>query len=145
MFEDETPEVLTEATLEAEPVEPDTEAEPEADEYALVYDKDRNLLLGWDPEQGLYETENRLNDENLAENVREFLKIHSDFYDGGSIRVTPEGPFLAGDEFDAASVAWALNTLYGSDIEIQGTLPTMADLGLDAKSDINEDGTPAVR
>lgn len=110
-----------------------------SEDYALIYDKENKLILAWDPAWGID------GDPQEVENLREFLKIYLDFYEGGSIRVTPEGPFLSGEETDAATIAWAINTIYGNEVEIKGTLPTMADLGLDEKSNINEDGSPTVR
>lgn len=115
------------------------------EDYALIYDENKKLVLGWDSSQGLYGATESEEDENYEESIRNFLETVSDFYAGESIKVTPEGPFLSGSEFDGASVAWALNTIYGSNLEIVGSLPTMEDLGLDQRSNINEDGSPRVR
>jgi hypothetical protein len=110
-------------------------------EASIVSKKD-NFTAYWSETVGL-QAEDQYS--YVLENIRTLLSAGLEAYGGDSIQVTPEGPYLAGDEFDAASVAWAFNTIYGDDLEISGDLPTMFDLGLAPENNFDEDGNPLVR
>ena len=109
---------------------------------ALIVSKKDNFTVYWSETVGL-QAEDQYS--YVLENIRTLFSAGLEAYGDNSIEVTPEGPYLAGDEFDAASVAWAFNTIYGDDLEISGDLPTMFDLGLAPENNFDEDGNPLVR
>ena len=109
---------------------------------ASIVSKKENFTIYWSETVGL-QAEDQYS--YVLENIRTLLAAGLEAYGGDAIQVTPEGPYLAGDEFDAASVAWALNVIYGDDVEISGDLPTMFDLGLAPENNFDEDGNPLVR
>jgi hypothetical protein len=109
---------------------------------ASVSSKKDNFTIYWSETVGLQAEEGY---SYVLENIRTLLSGGLEAYGGQAIQVTPEGPYLVGDEFDAASVAWAFNVLYGDDLEISGDLPTMFDLGLAPENNFDKDGNPLVR
>ena len=122
-------------------MEKDIEDEESFAEARILSKKD-NFIIYWSETTGL-EAEEKYS--YVLENIRTLLSGGLEAYGGDSIQVTPEGPYLEGSEFDAASVAWAFSTIYGDDLEITGDLPTMFDLGLAPENNFDEDGNPLVR
>jgi hypothetical protein len=109
---------------------------------ASIISKKEDFTVYWSETVGLQAEDTY---SYVVENIRTLLSAGLEAYGGESIEVTPEGPYLAGTEFDAASVAWALNVIYGDSLEISGDLPTMFDLGLAPENNFDEEGNPLVR
>ena len=109
---------------------------------AVIVSKKQNFTVYWNEFIGLQSAPEH---SYVVDNIRTLLSAGLEAYGGEQIEVTPEGPFLSGDDSDAASVAWAFNVIYGDDLEISGDLPTMFDLGLAPENNFDEDGNPLVR
>jgi hypothetical protein len=109
---------------------------------ATIESKENDFFLIWDEASGLSSASK---DEYVIGNIIFLLEKFVESNGGRSIKVTPEGPFLEGSQYDAASVAWAINAIYGDEPTIKGDLPTMKDLGLDESSNFDENGNPLVR
>jgi hypothetical protein len=109
---------------------------------AIIESKENDFILIWDEASGL---SSDAKDEYAIENIILLLEKFLESNGGRSIKVTPEGPFLEGSQYDAASVAWAINAIYGDEPTIKGDLPTMKDLGLDESSNFDKNGNPLVR
>jgi hypothetical protein len=102
-------------------------------------------LIGWGPVgSGLYPDPDDQDAIEFADSIREFIYANDQ---GGMISATPEGPFFEASTTDLGAVIWAINVLYGSElpIKITGPAPSLSDLGLDAASNFDEDGTEIVR
>jgi hypothetical protein len=85
----------------------------------------------------------------IVDQIKTFIGEVGSLYIGklgyGSIPITPEGPFAESSDKDPITIAWALDTLYGSGYEVYGDIPSMKDLGLDYASNFDEDGNEIVR
>lgn len=102
-------------------------------------------LIGWGPVgSGLYPDDNDQDAIDFADSIRDYIYASAI---NGQILATPEGPFFKASTLDLGAVIWAVNALYGDelDIEVTGNAPTLEDLGLDDASNFDEDGTPIVR
>lgn len=114
----------------------------ETDDYvatAVIKSLVEDFTIYWNEFSGL------TGDSKAVADIINLLDEALDANGGVQISVTPEGPFLAGDEYDAASVAWAINFLYKSEVDVRGDLPSMKDLGLDYSSNFDEDGNELIR
>ncbi len=106
---------------------------------AMIRSLEYDFTVFWSETAGLS------GDEEVVFAITDLLDKALEVSFTDSIAVTPEGPFLEGSEYDGASVAWAVNFLYGTEPDIIGDLPSMKDLGLDYSSNFDEDGNPRVR
>lgn len=124
------------------------EKETVDNDVTIVTFNDGKAGFAWSAISGLIPNPELEESDDVVESIQEYLKTAVELYSSygyDSVPVTPEGPFLEGSTTDGASVSWALNTLYPGEFEVNGSLPTLEDLGLDYGSNFNEDGSQRVR
>lgn len=138
-----------EENLEPQLAQEEKEEEETVDnDVTIVTFKDGKAGFAWTAFSGLISNPELEESTDVVESIQEYLKTAVELYSSygyDSVPVTPEGPFLEGSTTDAASVSWALNTLYPGEFEVNGPLPTLRDLGLDYASNFDEDGNQLVR
>ncbi len=133
---------------EIEQEEQEEQEESLEDEVVIVTFKDGKAAFSWNKYAGLAPNTELEESNDVIESIKTYLDSAVELYSSygfNSIPVTPEGPFLEGSTNDAASVSWALNSIYPGEFDVAGELPTLKDLGLDYSSNFDEDGNPLVR
>lgn len=125
----------------------DTKDYEEMPLMARIKFKDDSTII-WDEYSGLTPDDSERAVQAVSE-IKTFIdkmkEVYIDNYGLSSIPITPEGPFAKPSDTDPVIVAWTLKTLYDTEYEVSGDLPTMKDLGLDYNSNFDEDGNPIVR